>query len=77
MITTTTHVTTIGDVSLHEHHTEMRLAAGSAGVGIAYRRPVAVEHHGRTTAIHDVVLRIRLVAVAVVVVAVVARRLTP
>ncbi len=77
MITTTVHVTRVGDVTLHEHHTEARFGAGTAGIGFAYRRPVAVDHSTGVTPIHDVVLRVRLVALIVVAIAIVSRRLAP
>lgn len=76
MITTTTHATRIGDVVLHERHTEARLHVGSAGIGAAYRRPTAVDHPGGTTPIRDVVLYVRLAAIGVVLIALISRRLS-
>lgn len=81
MITTTTQTTRVGDVVLHERNTEARLGLGGAGfggagLGIAYRRPTAVEHPGGTTPIRDVVLLVRLAALGVVLIALIVRRLS-
>jgi hypothetical protein len=65
MIRTTTHTTRIGDVDLEERHTMLALSAGPLGLGLAYRRPTAVIHEGRSTAVPDVAAFLRLVPLLV------------
>ena len=75
-MTTTIHTQQVGDVTLEERHTMGRLALGGAGLGVAYRRPTSVTDAGQRTAIHDVVLTVRLVALALVALAFAVRRFT-
>lgn len=76
MITTTTQATRVGDVVLHERHTQATLQVGSAGIGFGYRRPTVVDLPGGTTPIRDVVLQARLAAIGVVLIALIVRRLS-
>jgi hypothetical protein len=74
MIITTIRTTQVDEVTLEERHTMVRVAIGTVGLGAAYRRPASVTHAGDRTALGDIDLTVRLMALALVVFAFAVRR---